>query len=249
MPVADNGGREIGTAREYIRQSRRLAPVSAAGATADFADFYDRRAEALGALLERRHAADPALAPGVLRAGLMPPLSSVVAERVKRFCRIPYRTAEGTIPSCPGILRGWKGCPPYAPAVETTRELLSRARGFLVVQLEADEDELSQNRVHPFIARTAQALRGEGFAVLAAYASGPCRVCPRGCAEGEECRRPLRRLFALEACGFWVDALCSAAGAFPVCGGGPRPIRWIRDWNLPSQDTKSVRYTGGFLLG
>ncbi len=179
----------------------------------------------------------------------MPPGSSVIDEKMKQLCRIPYRTVDGIIASCPGILRGLKGCPPQAPAASETISLLSGARCFLIVQFEGSEAHIPQSVIHPFIARVAEVLGEHGYNVLETYASGPCRVCPQGCGENQECRQPERRLFSLEACGFWVNSLCREASAFPICEEGPQEVRWIKDWNLVTQDTDSVRYVTGILLG
>ena len=179
----------------------------------------------------------------------MPPGDSVIDEGIKHFCRIPYRTVDGPIASCPGALRNWKGCPPHAPAAVKTIDLLSKARSFLIVQLEGSESVTRQSHVHPFIARATKALREREYAVLETYASGPCRVCPRGCGEDQECRQPDWRLFALEACGFWVNSLCKKAAEFPILEDGPQEVRWINDWGLATQDTESVRYVTGILIG
>lgn len=236
-------------AQYYIKKAERIAPLSNESPLTAFVDFYERHRRRIGDILLKLKDGDAKMGGYVLRAGMMPPGNSVIDEKIKRFCRIPYRTVDGIIASCPGVLGGWKGCPPHAPAAEETIGLLSRARGFLIVQLEGSEGQVRQRSVHPFVARATKALREHGYDVIEAYASGPCRVCPKGCGEEGECRQPERRLFALEACGFWVNSLCRKASEFPVCGSGPREVRWIKDWNLAAQDTESVRYVTGILIG
>ncbi len=226
-----------------------LDPVSDGTAPPEFLDFYRRRRKTAEKILRGRRENAPDLEGFTLRAGMMPPAGAVIGEEIREFCRIPYRTVDGPIPSCPGITLNWKGCPPHSPPVSETLRLLAGARSFLIVQFEGSEDSGRQGDIHPFIAQTAATLGEEGFSVIATYACGPCRVCARGCGPGTECRQPGKRLFALEACGFWVNRLCREAAVFPVCGGGPRPVRWIRDWDLPGQDTRAVRYTTGILLG
>ncbi|MDD5557369.1 MAG: DUF2284 domain-containing protein [bacterium] len=230
-------------------EAERIAPVSDEGPGAAFLDFHERERPATGDTLLALMEGDGKMRGFTLRAGMMPPGSAVVDERIRRFCRLPYRTDEGMVAACPGILGGWKGCPPHSPAVARTVDLLSRARCLLIVQFEGSEGRVRQGRVHPFIDRAAEALRGRGYDILGTYACGPCRVCPRGCGEEQECRQPERRLFSLEACGFWVNVLCREAAAFPVCGDGPREIRWIRNWGLADQDTETVRYVTGVLIG
>lgn len=236
-------------AADCIARAEGFAPVSDEPPGAAFAAFHESQRQRIADALRARKDADAKMRGFTLRAGMMPPRNSVIREEIQGFCRLPYRTVAGTVASCPGALFDWKGCPPHAPAVAETADLLSRARAFLIVQLEGEEGAVRQGVVHPFIAGAAAALRERGYAVLETYASGPCRVCPRGCGEGGECRQPDRRLFALEACGFWVNSLCRKAAEFPVCGDGPREVRWIRDWGLPTQDTKSVGYVTGLLLG
>ncbi|MFH1038047.1 MAG: DUF2284 domain-containing protein [PVC group bacterium] len=233
---------------DYIRLADRMLPVADDKPEAAFLSFHAGHRRRIRSILRALKEDDPSLKGFTLRAGLMPPAGAVVEEEIRGFCRIPYRTVDGSIPSCPGILMHWKGCPPHSPAVTEMVRLLSGAGSFLIIQFEGSEDSGRQGDIHPFLVRAAQALGGEGYSVIETYACGPCRVCARGCGTGPECRQPAKRLFALEACGFWINALCRGAAAFPVCGGGPRPVRWIRDWGLPAQDTRSVRYTTGILL-
>ncbi len=232
-----------------IKKAERIAPLSNEAPGRAFVDFFEQHRRRTGDILAKLKDKDANMEGFILRAGMMPPEHSVIDEEIKRFCRIPYRTTDGIIAACPGDLRGLKGCPPHAPATVKTMSLLSEARGFLIVQFEGNEARIQQRRIHPFIARAAKALRENGYNVLEAYACGPCRVCPEGCSEDPECRQPEHRLFAPEACGFWVNSLCRGASKFPVCGGGPQEIRWIKDWRLATQDTDSVRYVTGILIG
>jgi predicted metal-binding protein len=234
---------------DFIKKAERLAPVSNEMPGAAFVEFYDHHREKLGEILGRILDGDENMKGFILRAGMMPPEQSVVDEEIKQFCRIPYQTGDGTIAACPGDLRGLKGCPPHAPPAATTIGLLSKAKSFLIVQLEGSLSQTRQSHIHPFVERVSNSLSEHGYDVLERYASGPCRVCPQGCGDDPECRQPERRLFAPEACGYWVNTLCEKSSDFPICGGGPQEIRWIKDWRLPTQDTDSVRYVTGVLLG
>jgi len=179
---------------------------------------------------------------------MMPPQNAVIDPLIQEFCRLPYPTLDGPIPACPGITRGLYGCPPHAPEVGETMQLLLRAGSLLVLQFPGREGHAPQGEIHTFVARVSEALDDQGHSVLETYASGPCKVCPKGCGPAEECRFPHRRLFAFEACGFWVNSICSAAATYPILNGGPKQVRWIKDWRLPSQDTDAVAYTAGVLL-
>lgn len=234
---------------EYIREAEGISPLSDESPGEEFLDFYRRNRGAIGEILLRLKDGDADVRDFTLRAGMMHPANAVIVERIKEFCRLPYRTEEGRIASCPGILGNWKGCPPHSPAVEETAGLLNGSRAFLIMQFDGTEGAGRQGATHLFTTRVAEALREGGFPIPEAYSCGPCRLCAKGCGENEECRQPERRLFALESCGFWVNSLCRMASLFPVCGGGPREVRWIQDWNLPSQDTESVRFVTGILLG
>jgi predicted metal-binding protein len=236
-------------AEDYIKRAEKIAPISNKTPGTAFSDFYRRHRRRIGGILSRLKEGDARMQGFTLRAGMMPPGNSVIDEKIKRFCRLPYRTSDGVIASCPGILSDWKGCAPYAPAAMSTIGLLSEARSFLIIQFEGTEDDCEQKHIHPFIQRTAKELCEQGYTVLETYACGPCRVCSRGCGEDQECRRPERRLFALEACGFWINSLCRGASEFPIYRTGPREVRWIKDWNLSTQDTESVRYVAGILIG
>ncbi len=236
-------------AEDYIKRTELIAPLSGKKPGPGFVGFYEDQRRRIGEVLLQLKDGDQDLRGFTLRAGMIFPGNAVIAEEIKQLCRLPYRTVDGIIASCPGILCGWKGCPPHAPAVSETVKLLSGARGLLIVQFEGSETDTRQSCLHPFIARTAKTLRERGYPILEMYASGPCRVCPLGCGEEQECRQPARRLFALEACGFGVNHLCRVASEFPICGDGPREVRWIKDWNLPTQDTKTVRFVTGLLIG
>jgi hypothetical protein len=127
--------------------------------------------------------------------------------------------------------------------------LLLRGRSLLVIQFEGRGDRQQEANLHRFLARLSNLLKEEEYAVLGCYACGPCRVCGDACDEGAECRVPDKRIFALESCGFWINRLCRMASKHPVCGGGPKEVRWIRDWGLPTQDTEAFRFVIGVLLG
>ncbi len=233
---------------DYIRQVEDFAAVSDAVPGTEFLSFYERHRAKIGELLIELKKDNRSTDEFTLRAGMMPPVSAVIDGRIMDFCRLPYRTTDGVIASCPGILYNWKGCPPHSHPVSDTEALLNRAVAFLIVQLEGDQGHERQEQVHPFIDRTSGALREAGYSVIETYACGPCRVCPNGCGDGPECRQPTRRLFALESCGFWVNQLCREAAKSPVLGHPLREVRWIKDWGLPTQDTQSVRFVTGILL-
>ena len=204
---------------EAIRMAEMLSPISDKAASAEFASFYEQYRGEIGGLLGKLRDDDANIQKFELHAGMMPPQRAVVDAEIQRFCGIPYRTVDGTSAGCPGELRNLKGCPPYAPATQETVGLLVQARAFLIIQLEGREADTQQGHVHPFIEQLVATLREHGHKTLFTYASGPCRICAQGCQEGPECRQPERRLFAPEACGFWVNALCREAARFPVRGG------------------------------
>ena len=235
--------------QDFIKKAEAIASLFADIPGTAFVDFYEHHRREVGDILSALKNDDVNMQGFVIRAGMMPPEHSVIDEEMKVFCRIPYLTPNGTIAACPGNLRALKGCPPHAPATAKTIALLAEARSFTIVQLEGREAHTKQSHIHPFIAAVTKSLREYGYSVLEAYASGPCRVCPQGCSEDLECRQPERRLFAPEACGFWVNSLCREASKFPICGGGPQEIRWIKDWRLLTQDTDRVKYVTGVLLG
>lgn len=236
-------------AEEKIKTAERIAPLSSEKPAAEFVEFYRKSRRKIGGIIRKIQESEAGKRGYAIRAGLMNPLHSVISKRVKEFCRLPYRTEEGIIASCPGILDNWKACPPHSPAVEETIALLSGARGFLIVQFAGDENLTEQGDAHLLISQAAEMLRERGYDVRQAYACGPCRLCPRGCGDGLDCRQPKKRLFALESCGFWVNSLCRRAAKSPLLGGGPEEVRWIRNWGLPDQDTTAVRYVTGILLG
>lgn len=234
---------------DYVCWAEELFPVSEKDPGEEFLEFYRSHQEKIAKVLLDMKEEDEPTREFTIRAGMMVPVNSVIDERIMDFCRLPYRTIDGVISSCPGIMKNWKGCPPHSYPVPETIVLLDRAISFLIVQFEGNQGHDRQRNVHPFIDRTAAVLRELGYSVLETYACGPCRVCPKGCGEGTECRQPGRRLFALEACGFWVNRLCREAAGFPVLGSPLREVRWIRDWGLATQDTQSVRFVTGILLG
>ncbi len=234
---------------DHIQQAEGFPAVSDEGPSAEFLDYYDKHRKKIESIILGLKKDDDPTREFELRAGMVYPGAAVINREIMDLCRLPYRTMNGVISSCPGILYNWKGCPPHSPPVSETATLLNRAVSLLVIQFEGNQGYERQGEVHPFVARTAAVLEKDGYTIIERYASGPCRVCPKGCGDGPECRQPTRRLFALEACGFWVNRLCREAAEYPVLGSPLREVRWIRDWGLPTQNTQSVRFVTGILLG
>jgi hypothetical protein len=234
--------------RGYIRQAEALEAVARAPAGGQFTTFARAHTTPLAALLESLKAASPRVAPFTLSAGLVPPGAAIVDASIQGYCGIPYRTPDGVIPGCPGLTRGLHGCPPHAPNPDETRSLLGQATALVLLQFEGHEGSAPQGEVHHFMLTAAKTLAKSGYDVLETYASGPCRVCKNGCGTTADCRLPDRRLFAFEACGFWVNSLVAAASPYPVLNGGPQPVDWIVDWRLPTQNTDAIRYNTGVLL-
>ena len=230
-----------------IRFAEELPPVNESAPGEDFLGFYGEHRTALAELLRSLKAESARVAPFELRSGLLPPRLAIVDASIQEMCGIPYRTPQGLIPECPGLTRGLHGCPPHAPTVEETRALLGRGQSLLLLQFGGREGNAPQGEVHHFMLRVAKALAGGGYNVLETYASGPCCVCPKGCGTAEECRLPERRLFAFEACGFWVNSLIDAASPYPVLNA-PERVEWLIDWRLPTQSTDAIRYNAGVLL-
>lgn len=234
--------------KQCIESAEQLAPVEAGPPTTEFLNYFARHKGKLSMLLTDLKADEPKVAAFELRAGLMPSKRAVVDPLIQEFCRLPYRTPDGVIPSCPGITRGLHGCPPHAPPTAQTGELFRRAGSLLVLQFEGQEGNIPQGEIHHFLTSVICTLQEQGYLVSATYATGPCKVCSKGCRPDEKCRFPERKLFSLEACGIWVPSVCSGASEFPIVNGGPRQIRWLRDWRLPTQNSNAVRYTAGVLL-
>ncbi len=236
------------TIEQRIELAENLAPLESGPLTKEFVEFYEESRGELAEMLTSIKADTDKLKSFTLRAGMLPPGQVVLDERIKELCKLPYRTPKGMIDECPGITRGFTGCPPYAPAVEATKELLSASRSILALQFAGNENSAPQGDVHSLLARVTVALKDKGYRIVETYASGPCRVCPKGCGDSPECRLPERRFFALEACGIWVNSICRGASRHPICGGGPEDVQWVKDWRLETQDTHEVTYTTGFLL-
>lgn len=83
----------------------------------------------------------------ILHAGMTAADQSVIDERIKSFCCIPYASTDGIIEACSGILRNYFGCPPHAPSVDDTKVLLSKSRGFLILLFEGNEREFSLDKL------------------------------------------------------------------------------------------------------
>jgi predicted metal-binding protein len=237
------------TIEQRIEKAENLAPVESEVPAEEFLDFFEESGDELAQMLSLIKAGTDKLRDFALRAGMLPPGQVVVDEQIKELCKLPYRTPKGMIEECPGITRGFTGCPPFAPSVETTRGLLSASRSLLVLQFAGNENSAPQGDVHSLLAKVTAGLQEKGYRIIETYASGPCRVCPKGCGDSPECRLPDRRMFAFEACGFWVNTVCREAAKFPLLGGGPAVVRWVKNWRLATQDTGEVTYTTGFLLG
>ena len=232
----------------YIKLGEGLGPVSDDPPDEAFGGLYgDYRRPLEETLLELKKE-DGKLGGYTLRAGALPPVRAAIGEEVRRFCSIPYRHSDGKTAPCGGVVDGWRGCPPHSPAVRETIGLLEKARLFLILQFDGIGDHRRQVYVNRFSEKAAGVLEKRGFAVIENYGCGPCRVCSRGCGEGD-CRLPDRRDFALESCGFWVNRLCREAASFPILGEGPVEIEWVIDWGLPTQEPEFFKSVTGLLLG
>ncbi len=177
-------------AQDYIEEAEEISPVSGEAPGNSFLDFYERHRAQIREILLGLKDGDANIHGFTLRAGMMYPANSVIGERIMEFCRLPYRTVEGSIAACPGALGNWKGCPPHSPAVSETIGLLSGARTLLIMQFEGSEGDGRQGATHLFTARVTGDLHEEGFNILEAYSCGPCRLCASGCGENEECSGP-----------------------------------------------------------
>ena len=234
--------------KEFIKQGQELKPVSYDRPNKTLTNFYTSNKEKLNNIIQQLKHDDVNMKNFTIHASLMNPMNSVIHDDVKNFCCLPYQTIDGQISTCPGIPKNWKACAPYAPSIDETIKLLSNAVSFLIIQFEGSEADTKQSYIHPFIENITTSLNENGYSTIETYASGPCRICPQGCGDNEVCRQPKRRLFALEACGFWVNSLCSCATEFPVTTDAPKQVKWIKKWGLPAQDTQNIRYTTGILL-
>jgi len=234
--------------REHIGTAERLPELAPGPPPAGFLDYVKAHTAPLSALLTDLKQNERCVDAFELRAGFAPPGQAVVDVSIQDLCKLPYRTSDGSVPCCPGLTRGLHGCPPHAPEVGETKALLQRAVSLLVIQFAGQEGSAPQGEIHRFMTRVSKTLSQSGYDVLVTYGSGPCKVCPKGCGDTHECRLPDRRFFALEACGFWVNAVCRAAAPYPVLEAAPQPVRWLVDWRLPTQNTTSIAYTTGVLL-
>lgn len=233
---------------EYIKLGEGLGPVSDNPPGETFRGLYGDYRRSIEEVLLKLKEEDAKLRDYTLRAGALLPVRAAIREKIRGFCAIPYRHSDGEVSPCGGVVEGWRGCPPYSPAVRETVGLLEKARLFLILQFDGIKDHHRQQYVNRFSKRATEVLENRGLAVIKSYGCGPCRVCSRGCGEGD-CRLPDRRDFALESCGFWVNRLCREAADFPVLGGGTIEIEWVKDWNLPTQKPKSFKSVTGILLG
>lgn len=235
--------------REFLKPSVRLAPLRDEEPDSTFLDFHERHGASLARVVARRKESDPNLIDLGLSAGLLPPLRAIVDEEIRHLCWLPYRKRDGTVGACVGVTNGWQGCPPRSTELPETLALLERAVAFLIVKLDGIRDHRNQKYVNRFARKVGRSLSAEGSDVLAVYGSGPCRRCKEGCDAHEECPQPAAREFALESCGFWVSHLCKEASRHPINGSGPAEIRWVTDWNLPTQDVTGFGSVVGVLLG
>jgi hypothetical protein len=237
------------TREEQIKKGESFPPVSPQKPDAGFIARYEQGKDALREIVLEVKAADRRVKDKIFRAGVMIPTAAVIREKIKEFCAIPYRRADGSLAPCEGVTEGWKGCPPHSTPIAETVSLLRSASVFLILQFSGLTHHAFQKHVHEFTLSVESALREKGRRVLGSYSTGPCRLCPRGCSVNGECRQPERRRFALEYCGFWVKSLCRRASHFPLCGDGDWEIEWIKDWNLPAQSPLTYRSVTGILLG
>ena len=234
--------------REFLRPSTRLVPIRDEEASAAFLQFLERYGSTMARVVNSRKERDSNLSDLTLSAGLLPPHRAIIEEEVRSLCWLPYRKRNGTIGACVGVEHGWEGCPPRSTDISETLTRLQRAKALLIVKLDGIRSHRDQKYVNRLVRKVGKDLKTEGLDVLAVYGSGPCRRCKAGCDAHEQCPQPEAREFALESCGFWVSHLCRESSRYPIIGDGPSEVRWVSDWNLPTQDWDSFGSVVGVLL-
>ncbi|MDI9570917.1 MAG: DUF2284 domain-containing protein [Pseudomonadota bacterium] len=148
----------------------------------------------------------------------------VVDERVRLKCRVPV---------CDSFQKNLM-CPPFVMSVAEFREVLSRYRESVILQVTEAIAALDGRRPHEEVYASAGRLHelvnlGEkeaflsGFRFAAGFIGGCCRLCPVCVAAegGRHCRFPFRARPSLEAMGIDVAATLENVGlplAFPVRG-------------------------------
>ncbi len=234
---------------EIIAQYENMEQISDLVPGNEFSQLLERNSTRFKKIIMELKENDPNLQGIDLQIGMMSPLNAIICEEIKELCGIPFRREDGSLLACEGVVENWKGCPPHSPPVTESIEQINKATGFLIMQFDGIRNTEYQKYFHKFTLNVEEKLKGDGETVIQSYSCGPCRVCKKGCNDEGECRAPALRLFALEACGFWVNHLCRKAAEFPIYGDKSWEIQWVNDWNLPTQNPPAYKSVTGILLG
>ena len=232
---------------QFIKDPTTLVPLADSPPGEAFFRLLDRHGDALAEAVRAARARQPRLRDYRLSMGLVPPLAAIIDPQIRELCAIPFRHREGGVFGCEGVVEGWKGCPPRSPDVAHTVELLRSARALLLLQFDGIRDHHQQKYINRFTRRLGRRLEEIGLSSPGSYGCGPCTMCEKGCDPLEQCRLPDEHTYALESCGFWVNHLCREAAAHPL-GRAPEEIRWVTDWNLPSQRPETFMSITGVLI-
>lgn len=169
-----------------------------------------------------------ALEAGATRAKLMDVKEVVVDERVKLKCSVPRCDAyEASLT-----------CPPHTMSVEEFKEILSRFKKALILQVETDQNSMDKSsaplgsafeglfkehmdifapfrlKLSEVIDRVEAEAFKQGYAYAAGFGAGRCILCGDECPgilDGR-CRHPFRARPAMEAMGIDIPLTAKNAG-------------------------------------
>lgn len=231
-----------------IAEGDKLSPLSNEKPDDRFQSFLIQHTDNIRKTILRLYDSAKLINKYGMKVGFVYPRYAVIDESIKRMCCLPYARNDGRQEPCGGITSKRKACPPYSPAVTETRKLLETATAFVILQFESISDTIGQKHIHNFTVQIERELLKNNYSVLQTYCCGPCRVCTEGCTTEENCLHPQLRRFALESCGFWVNALCARAAEYPVYGNSNWKITWVKNWGLSGQTPKDFKSMSGILI-
>ncbi|MEM4233319.1 MAG: DUF2284 domain-containing protein [Thermoplasmata archaeon] len=177
---------------------------------------------------------------GATEAKAISPSEIVVDERVRLKCIAPLCSAYGR-----NLM-----CPPNLPSVSEVRELLSRYRRAVIVQLESSFDSSDRSdealtnelcrrmeretgsskwqiELHKIVTRLESLAFKEGCYLAVGLVGGECVLCETCVAAegGRECRHPFEARPSMEAMAIDVVETCRRAG-LPLELSSKQKVRW-----------------------
>lgn len=183
----------------------------------------------------------------IKRWGFLSPKALFLSKKIKSLCRLPYPRKNGEFRACGGIEKNYLACSPYSPNEMEMRNIIASGNIFCFLQADGLTDMLQQRHLGDILLETEKYLQNTGVKIIMSFAAGPCRVCKPCAGElGEQCYKPDKKRFSLEACGIDVDWAMKIMAL--KTEDSYWKIEWLKDFGLNDRQNESFKSVAGMLL-